>query len=192
MQSVTRLMVNLGYDEFVSGGAAWADHSAVSVSNECDVGLHLCLPCDFDLELMQFEDNGGPSWRTNPGKTANHYHHHFSDTVYGDHTATLRVLGTSLLGDATYEVGKGFHARNKLVEARAVACVAMTMSDLREPMDGGTKHTWGLFRTWPTKPTLHVPMKLLGDLVSEKDDTNLGVVSAAMYELQAPPEAVAL
>ena len=66
--------------KLVSGGAAWADHLAVTIFLAGTAPkLCLYLPCEFDMANCCFVDDGTIDWRTNPGGTANCYHKKFSD-----------------------------------------------------------------------------------------------------------------
>jgi hypothetical protein len=127
--------------ELVSGGAAWADHLAVSLALREDYPLTLYFPCGF--ENGSFVDNGKQDWKTNPGKTANYYHRLFSKAVGIDSLKELSEVISK--PNVKVIVGKGFHDRNKYV-ASTTYLLAYFWSDGEEsePVDGGTKHTWDL------------------------------------------------
>lgn len=145
-----------GFDGLVSGGAAWADHVAVDLFLRPITDrpmLDLCLPA---VPVGGgFEDSGVRDWRSNPGGTANHYHRKFSRRLWGDPDRSLGEIDEALgrLG-CNSSFREGFHARNELVAMRANAMLAFTMAKGPTPADGGTKHTWSLFRG----PKLHVPL----------------------------------
>lgn len=122
----------------VSGGAAWADHVAVKLylDNFCQ-NLILHFPCKWDND--KFIDNGNWSWKINPGKTANNYHHKFS-----------QIMGNESLKDISNAINKGaiiiddyngFHSRNAEV-AKSDYLIAFTWSSNGYPCDGGTLDTW--------------------------------------------------
>lgn len=72
----------LGWDRvlLVSGGAAVADHVAVSLFSDDPTAraLLLYLPASWDHVKSTVHDTGRVDWRTNPGGTANYYHRLFS------------------------------------------------------------------------------------------------------------------
>lgn len=118
----------------VSGGAAWADHIAVSLR----LGklpykkLHLHLPALF----VKGKYVGGYG---SPGGTANHYHEKFSAKM-GSNTLDGISRALKLLGVESH-VYKGFHARN-LVVADVDFLLAFTFGPGAWPKAGGTSHTW--------------------------------------------------
>ena len=170
MTTVTSMAVALGYDQMISGGAAWADHSAVAVynANPGQLHLHLCLPCKFhmpdeeseeDTSWPMFADDGSRDWRTNPGGTANHYHRKFSEAVWDYEYQSLAQIAEAIKGGATSQTGRGFHARNKDVVHSADAMLAMTLSPGMSPEKGGTGHAWGQFKSHKKGyPKLHIPL----------------------------------
>lgn len=132
--------------EWISGGAAWADHVAVHLFN---VGfgksLTLALPCEWDHTASRFVDTGVNDWRTNPGQTANHYHNEFSKKFYkGNEWMTLQQIGYAITKGATIEVGAGFFERNTRV-ASADAVIAFTFGRGARLAEGGTADTMGKF-----------------------------------------------
>jgi hypothetical protein len=125
--------------EVVSGGAAWADHLAVSVFLQGYVSkLTLYLPCSFDLANREFEDRGGIDWKTNPGGTSNYYHQLFSDKIGRD---SLLEIGDAIVNGATEMTGEGFFDRNAAVAKSATHVLAFTFGNKEQLKDGGTAQT---------------------------------------------------
>ena len=130
--------------ELVSGAAAWADHTAVSLflDGKAD-SLTLHLPCAFvrasekPLQLAMFDP------RSECGKTANHYHRLFTQHLLGagQLPESLDEIDFAIERGARVAVHDGFHARNLLV-GRVDALLAMTFGPGGAPKDGGTAHTW--------------------------------------------------
>jgi hypothetical protein len=117
----------------VSGGAALADHLAVTAfhSGQCQ-NLVLHLPAPF--VSGRFVDSGYKS----PGGVANYYHRLFSEAVGFDSLASLdKALRAS---GCTHTVSEGFHARNLLV-GQVDVLLALTWGT-GSPASGGTRHTW--------------------------------------------------
>lgn len=125
----------------ISGGAAWADHLAVTLFNRGDAPwLTLCLPAPFERNRFC-----GP--RNSAGSAANYYHEQFS-AVLG--IRSLREIGDAInepTCDVSYEPYQegyaGMFARNKKV-AKADMLIAYTFGRNNEPADGGTKNTWDM------------------------------------------------
>jgi hypothetical protein len=140
----------------VSGGAAWADHVAVSLflSGHVDM-LELHLPCPFDMANRRFQDDGTRDFRTNPGGTANYYHRQFSAKMGGN---TLDGIRRAIDSGAIVKIGDGFHGRNKRV-AQSQHMLAFTFGDGDVPKDGGTKHTWDSAPDWCQR--VHVSLSSL-------------------------------
>lgn len=146
----TIIRKDLGFSgpvDLVSGGAAMADHVAVSLFSldeshlpGSDLRLTLHLPCEWVKvnNQYQFEDTGSADWRTNPGKLANYYHKKFCSRARLNSFAELQ---NAIEAGAETHIHKGFHARNHLVAASDVL-IAFTWADGDSPDDGGTKHTW--------------------------------------------------
>lgn len=124
-----------------SGGAAWADHLAVSLMLTGYVKeLKLHLPAPFDMKTKRFR---GPL--NSAASAANYYHEEFSKVIGRD---TLGQIAEVLLYPhvkVTQEpesVGyRGMFARNNRV-ARYEEMLAYTFGKGDVPADGGTKHTW--------------------------------------------------
>lgn len=123
----------------VSGGAAWADHVAVTLFLQGFVkDLTLHLPCAWDKSRQQYADTGG-DWRINPGRTANIYHRQFSARTGRNSLAELQQC---MDRGCSVRVWPGFHARNNKV-AQSDFMVAHTLSRSSEPPpSGGTRYTW--------------------------------------------------
>lgn len=141
--------------ELVSGGAAWADHVAVTL--HCmypDSTLKLYLPCAWDFETKTFQDDGTRDWRKNPGGTSNFYHRVFSERLAG---TTLDTLNTVLQQSNTkHQVIPGFKARNN-GPASCDYLLAFTWGEGDVPKDGGTKDTWDKAKLFKGTQ-LHVPL----------------------------------
>jgi len=133
---------NLTDITLVSGGAAWADHIAVSLYlakfMNCKLELH--LPCPFDVQNTRFYDTGVVDFRTNPGGTANYYHRQFSQKMGG---STLTSMARILPDIRVFDNYKGLFDRNNGV-ARVDYMIAFTFGYGQIPKDGGTKNTWNL------------------------------------------------
>jgi hypothetical protein len=135
--------------ELVSGGAAWADHIAVSLHKDPELKLPLTLffPADWDFTKQCYCGNQAAS-------TANYYHEKFSRDVGVN---TLTGLEQALLDkNVTYFVNlKGFLERNIQVATLADVVLAFTFGKGEVPKDGGTRHTWDRCEG---KLRIHVPI----------------------------------
>lgn len=144
----------------VSGGAAWADHVAVSLfqrgmrGSVCG-GLTLHLPCAFDGKTNQAVDTGSLDWRSNPGRVMNEYHKHFTSTVKWDTLSDIPKV--EALG-AIIKIHNGFHKRNTHVAASKYLIAFTWGTSADTPKDGGTLHTWNLARS---ANRLHIPLTTL-------------------------------
>ena len=120
----------------VSGGASWADHSAVKLYlNKKVPNLRLYLPAVF--EGGAYHDNGNTDWKVNPGRTANLYHKQFQVAT---NINSLSEINISKCEGATLIEMNGFHARNAMV-AKSDFLLAMTFGKGHEVMTGGTEDT---------------------------------------------------
>jgi hypothetical protein len=148
-----------------SGGAAFADHIAVSLFLRGAVGgLSLYLPAVYE--------NGAyvPNARVhaNPGRTANDYHRAFRASCGID---GLSEIAAAISRGAYVETYAGFKRRNLEVAGRCSHMLAFTFgnapsqdfppghpgfSDAAEAglKDGGTAHTWG--ECWKASWKRHV------------------------------------
>lgn len=137
----------------ISGGAAFADHIAVSLylagyANE----LWLFLPAEFKDNA--FVEKGYRS----PGSISNYYHRKFSKVMDGN---SLEGLGAAIeRGAKVYANDKGFHDRNRKVAKSVDYLIAYTFGSGSEPKDGGTAHTYKHCVT----DKIHVP---LGSLLQD-------------------------
>lgn len=112
VETCRSLYDNEGFTKVVSGGAAWADHVAISL----EVPISLWLP-EYERDL----------------KTAGYYHQAFSDTLSIDTWWT--VMNTP------HNRYKGFKDRNTKVAEEADCFIAMTFGDGPKVKDGGTADT---------------------------------------------------
>lgn len=130
--------INYPITTLVSGGAAWADHVAVSLFLDKKVPhLRLFLPCPFIGG--SFYDNGIANNSTkNPGSIVNWYHRKFQKTTGVNSLTQIQIALSE--GAELINVGKGFYARNELV-AKSDFLLAMTFGDKNQVKAGGTAHT---------------------------------------------------
>lgn len=157
-----------GQVRLVSGGAAWADHVAVTLwlqqQTDADAlpyaGLQLYLPTTFESngQLSRATDNGSHDWRANPGQLMNYQHMQFSQKLGRN---TLYEIEQARAFGATLTTGNGFMARNKQVAALTDRVIAFTWGEsTTQPKDGGTLHTWNACTRATVK--LHIPLSGLG------------------------------
>jgi len=133
--------INYPITTLVSGGAAWADHVAVTLFLEKKVPhLRLFLPADFIGG--SFRDNGNKDPFKNPGGTVNYYHRQFQKNTGINSLTQLQIAAAE--GAELINVEKGFHARNALV-AKSDFLLAMTFGNGNQVKDGGTAHTVGCY-----------------------------------------------
>ncbi len=124
--------------DLVSGGAAWADHLAVTLWLEGGFrSLHLYLPTT--LEALPWGGRWMFDAASYEGEISNYYHRKFSAHLRRD---TLKELGelTGQVG-VVLEVVHGFKQRNSRV-AQVDTVIALTWGKGEVPKDGGTKDTW--------------------------------------------------
>lgn len=138
-------------DHLVSGGAAWADHLAVTAYMAGLVdNLTLHLPAPFDGTKFVGPEKSAAS-------AANYYHQKFS-RILG--VNTLNEIAQVIAGGAsvTYEpIAHGYgglFTRNKKV-AKADGMIAYTFGIGDVPADGGTKDTWDQCRGNRVHVSLH-------------------------------------
>lgn len=132
----------------VSGGAAWADHVAVRLFMDGHASaLTLHLP-------SHMNDSGFIGPYQSAGSAANYYHERFSRAI-GENTIQqlLECITHDACTGSAQQPAPGYSAmftRNKLVvnelDTEHDGMVAFTFGQGNEPADGGTNHTWGLFR----------------------------------------------
>lgn len=136
----------------VSGGAAWADHVAVTLFLRGKVsGLELHIPCGWDAKSTQFIDTGAYHWAANPGRTANAYHRSFSKTIG---RSSLSEIAFAQEKGAVLTMHNGFHARNTVIARECDRAVCLTWADGDAPTDGGSLDTWRKC----TKPKEHISL----------------------------------
>jgi hypothetical protein len=139
----------------VSGGAAYADHLAVGLYLAGLVDhLDLMLPCEFDMNKVQFHDTGEYSSFTNPGGTSNFYHRHFSARVG---IKSLTQIEAAIAKGATVHIEGGFKSRNSLV-AKADMMIAFTFGNGAQVKDGGTSDTLKKYLDNGGKDAYHVDL----------------------------------
>ena len=152
-------------EEAVSGGAAFADHTAVTLFLEGEVqSLRLYLPAVFDGRA--FVPNARV--QSNPGKTANHHHEDFKSSCGIDGLTEIR---DAVAKGAKVEVYNGFKRRNLEVAGHCTHMEAFTFGSKSTAVfladhagfssaeeaglkDGGTAHTWG--ECWKARWKKHV------------------------------------
>lgn len=125
----------------VSGGAAWADHVAVTLFLWGGfAGLTLHMPCAWRRDTVCFEDNHSCESSRNPGRFANMYHARF-ETKTGIHS--LRQIQESVeRGAVLVESYRGFHDRNSAV-ASSPFLLAFSWDRGDKPESSfGTYDTW--------------------------------------------------
>ena len=111
----------------ISGGAAWADHLAVTMFIKNIVTeLELYFPCKWnkfknEFLSLEFRDSGS---------VANYYHGLFSKKLFNSKYETLTQIAQAIvLGAKIYENTNGFHARNLQVAVRSEILIAYTWGE---------------------------------------------------------------
>jgi hypothetical protein len=141
MNSVAEtLALSLNVKGFVSGGAAWADHTAVSLYLKYDSGqfsLSLHLPAK--LTTNGFVERAD---KYDTGRTSNYYHKLFSKKLEID---SIDELNCAINSGAKTTIGTDFKARNTLVANESDILLAFTFGEGAELKDGGTKDTMDKF-----------------------------------------------
>jgi len=121
----------------VSGGAAWADHVAVTLFlNKKVKNLRLYLPCEWDNG--SFQDNGVDDNYKNPGRTLNKYHNAFNRRIHIHSLSQIQIAKGN--GAELLPCRGGFFGRNAMV-AKSDLLLAMTFGDKQKVKDGGTANT---------------------------------------------------
>lgn len=142
--------------ELVSGGAAWADHLAVSLflSDPEQFTLRLYLPSTFAPHTSRFV---GPA--DSAASAANFYHEKFTLATGIDARREIShvhgMKGVTIECEPSSPGYGGMFARNAKVAKAVDACLAYTWGDGKEPKDGGTKDTWDKI----TGRKVHVPLQ---------------------------------
>lgn len=129
----------------VSGGAAWADHLAVTLFLDgyaSELTLH--LPSAFQGSPAEFV---GP--RNSSASAANWYHHLFSQVIDQDTREQILRCIESPNCITTYEPTaagySGMFNRNRRVALGSDQMLAYTFGEGDVPADGGTRDTWDKF-----------------------------------------------
>jgi len=136
--------------DLVSGGAAWADHIAVSIFlSKSANSLTLHLPAEFSHEYCRFVENPNDKWCS--GCTSNHYHDLFARKM--GRSTMQGIARAALKGAKIYTYG-GFRERNKVV-GQVGALIAFTWGEGDKPKDGGTSYTWGKSTA---RTRIHIPL----------------------------------
>ena len=142
-------------DTLVSGGAAYADHSAVRAYLDGKVaGLVLHLPAQIvtdDKGRLKFEDAGYGT----AGAAANYYHRLFAEKLGLDPDGTIREIQEAIDKGATVTYADGtapaagkdssFLQRNSLIAKDSdygVIAFDFDVEGRDRPADGGTGDTW--------------------------------------------------
>ena len=149
--------------QLASGGAAWADHVAVTLFlTKKYGGLTLYLPAGLSISGESYFSKK----HNDPASTSNYYHEQFSQKI--GHNSILDIYDTYSLGAQFLINEKGFHARNKDLAKNCDVMLAFTWGESdSEPKDGGTKHTWD--HCICTK--YHVPLyKLQAEVTNEQQE----------------------
>jgi hypothetical protein len=124
LADASRLVEREGFGRFVSGGAAWADHVAVSLAlagcGKYSLGLHLPGIAG-DME------------------TAIKYHRRFSHALHWNTLGQLAEVQGELYCRTTRK--GSFKDRNGRVAGEADSFLAMTFGNCGRVKDGGTAHT---------------------------------------------------
>ena len=126
-------------DVLISGGAAWADHLAVTLYNDYRV-KHLVLHLPAPLVDGRFVGE----YRS-AGSTANYYHDRFKRITGVDGLAELAraiKLGAEKTEQPAALGYSAMFARNDRVARGCDAVIAYTFGEGDQPMDGGTLYTW--------------------------------------------------
>lgn len=132
MLDILKTFSQRGYSTLVSGGAAWADHLAVTAFLDGSFDrLVLYGPCEWDDIAIRFEDR-------DDGRIANHYHSSFSRKIGHD---TLKDINEAIARGAVYVPGKGFKERNSSVAAGVDGLLAFTFGSGSRVAEGGTADT---------------------------------------------------
>ncbi len=124
----------------VSGGSAWADHSAVKAFMDKEYGLKLFLPCP--IEDGRFKKNPrSKSWRDDPASTLNDYHQRFKERTGIDvHQDFKDAKGKGADLIIPEDGSWGYMARNSKV-AKSEYLIAFTFGK-DYPASRGTMDTW--------------------------------------------------
>eukprot|EP00301_Raphidiophrys_heterophryoidea_P017238 c2708_g1_i1.p1 GENE.c2708_g1_i1~~c2708_g1_i1.p1 ORF type:complete len:199 (+),score=43.31 c2708_g1_i1:44-640(+) len=123
----------------VSGGAAWADHVAVSLFLGGGFrGLILHLPTNFEKAKCQYEDNGHSHWAKNPGKLTNQRHMTFSRAIG---KISLQQIALAMDQGAIVKIHNGFREGDTAI-SKCDLLIAYSWAEGAAPGGGGTLDTW--------------------------------------------------
>lgn len=115
----------------ISGGSSLSDHVAVKLFITGQVKrLTLYLPCEFDLDSVQFENRV-------EGRRLNQLHNIFS-TIIQRHSRY--ELKEAILRGAEIVIKRGFKNRNTYIAKSPLLLAFLTEGDV--PKSGGTFDTW--------------------------------------------------
>jgi hypothetical protein len=127
----------------VSGGAAWADHLAVTLYlKDVVADLTLYLPHSFDMKVHEYLDDSVIDDRYHVGRVSNWYHKRFSDKIKHD---SLDEIFKAIEKGAKVEVGNGFFDRNALIAKVSTHLIAFTFGNKETLKDGGTANTMAAY-----------------------------------------------
>lgn len=138
-QSAGKLIETTGCNHFISGGAAWSDHLAVSlfINNSEHTSLSLHLPCEF--KNGKFDD----VFKT--GKTLNYHHKNFSEKLGVD--SLIQIEKSIELGADITVSNDSFYERNSKIAEESNILLAFTFGDGKFLKKGGTRDTFEKFLT---------------------------------------------
>eukprot|EP00041_Stephanoeca_diplocostata_P000371 m.14413 g.14413 ORF g.14413 m.14413 type:complete len:232 (+) comp10441_c0_seq3:241-936(+) len=164
----------------ISGGAAWADHIAVTLFLRRKVaGLRLHLPCEWDESKTQLIDNGESHWAKNPGHMANAYHRKFSKVIG---RSSLAEIAAAKKKGAILTVHSGFHVRNTVIAQECDKTLSLTWAAGDAPTSGGSLDQWRKC----TKPKEHVSLRSLANDVKRKAQANYGAGHTKRLRMSPP------
>lgn len=133
----------MGYEitHLVSGGAAWADHTAVNLFlNKKLPNLKIFIPCEFIGG--SFADSGIQDSFKNPGGTLNYYHRSFQQKTGINSLTEIQIAKSN--GAQLIPTKGGFYGRNAMV-AKSDFLLAMTFGNKQivkgNIKKGGTANT---------------------------------------------------
>ena len=132
----------------VSGGAAFADHIAISLFNHKKIEkLFLHLPVEFDIKYKETQD------KYCPGRIANWYHKNFSKKCGID---SLQEIKLAIKNGAEMLVTPGFKERNTKVAFDSSILIALTFGAEAYIKNGGTQDTCKKFLDLGKENLIHI------------------------------------
>lgn len=149
-----------------SGGAAWADHLAVSLYlKDMAHSLTIATPCFFAMHEGDHTSGPKPGFYDdksrglqNPGGILNYYHSLFSEKMGANTLDGLRrAFEKGAIEDSSchYKTGCRLKARNTQVARSCDLLIAFTWGDGDMPGSSGTLDTWNKFGSGKK---IHVPL----------------------------------